>query len=321
MRSSPTANFSLSLLLLSSLLSLAPSATSLSLTTTTTVKNVDVKTLHAFISTPSNWPRIVASSWSVEGAGTDKPLSKGKLVDEVFGLPPVVPLRVRWTCASSKCSGKTGTLDVRSDSGLEGVASDARMQFKVTEALGPTEGCEVELVMSYAPSSPLAVLAQPVLALDNALALKVLLPLALKAAVAGGNEEGGSAAAPLDEFRSLMGGLYGVAGLAHAADIASGTNALFASSGIPPFSSLPPPGQALAAAWCLAGPAAFWCTRQNSPSLADIGIAAYGAVEVLGAAVAVGTGNGDGSALVSALAVQLVVAASWKYSDTRGKEV
>ena len=124
---------------------------------------------------------------------------------------------------------------------------------------------------------------------------------------------------PLDKFRSLMGALYGVAGVAHAADLFAGPSALFAAAGAPPFQALPPPAQALAIVWCATGPLAYVTSRRGG-RVADAGLVAYGVVEVLGAAL-IAT-NVDASALPpdaigalpNALAVQGVVAASWVYS-------
>eukprot|EP00966_Prymnesium_polylepis_P161956 3742965-Prymnesium_polylepis.1 len=45
---------------------------------------------------------------------------------------------------------------------------------------GTDSGCDVTLKMSYQPVSPLATVAAPVLAADNALALRVLLRRALE---------------------------------------------------------------------------------------------------------------------------------------------
>ena len=115
--------------------------------------------------------------------------------------------------------------------------------------------------------------------------------------------------APLDRFRSLMGTLYGVAGIAHAADLA-GPSALLTAAGAPPFQELPPSAQALAAVWCLAGPLAYLTSRRGGRA-ADAGLVAYGVVEVLGAAFT--------DALPNALAVQGVVAASWAYSALQDK--
>ena len=110
---------------------------------------------------------------------------------------------------------------------------------------------------------------------------------------------------PLDRFRTLMGTLYGVAGLAHAADCLAGPSALLTAAGAPPFQDLPPPVQALAVIWCAAGPLAYLTSRRGGRA-ADAGLVAYGVVEVLGAAFT--------DALPNALAVQGVVAASWAYS-------
>ena len=119
---------------------------------------------------------------------------------------------------------------------------------------------------------------------------------------------------PLDRFRSLMGTLYGIAGLAHAADLA-GPSALLTAAGAPPFQDLPPSAQALAAAWCLVGPVAYAASRRGGRA-ADAGLVAYGVVEVLGAAlISANVDAAELAALPNALAVQGVVAASWVYSS------
>ena len=59
------------------------------------------------------------------------------------------------------------------EDGLAGVATDCRMDFAI-EADG--DASIVNLAMSYEPASPLALLAAPVLVVDNWLALNVLLP-------------------------------------------------------------------------------------------------------------------------------------------------
>ena len=144
-------------------------AAGLTLTTRSRIANSKPEDLQRFLATPANWPRIVLSSVGVEGAATDAPLRPGSEVDELFGLPPVLPLRVKWRCEAAGAN----TLDVRSEGGLEGVATDCRMDFSI-EADG--NASIVDLAMSYEPASPLAVLAAPVLVVDNWLALNVLLP-------------------------------------------------------------------------------------------------------------------------------------------------
>ena len=94
-------------------------------------------------------------------------------VREVFGLPPLLPLRVCWRC--EKNDEPEGALSVVSEKGLSGIARDCRMDFIIREAeVGGS--ASVELTMTYTPSSPIALLAVPALILDNAFALKVLLP-------------------------------------------------------------------------------------------------------------------------------------------------
>ena len=192
-------------------------------------------------------------------------------------------------------------LDVRSARGLEGVATDCRMLFDVRD--DGDDGAVVDLTMSYEPTSPLATLAAPVLIADNWFALTVLLQNAM------------DARPKLDRYRSLMGTLYGVAGLAHAADCLGGSS-LLRLAGAPPFAQLPAPGQALAALWCLSGPAAYACSRRGG-AVADLGLLSYGAVECLGAGLAQLTYGGD--ALPNAVAVQAVVLAAYAYSAARDR--
>ena len=156
-----------------SIVACASVATALTLTTRSRIPNAQPQQLQQFLATPANWPRIVLSSVGVEGAAPASPLRPGSEIDELFGLPPVLPLRVKWRCEAADERG--GTLDVRSADGLAGVATDCRMDFSI-EADG--DASVVDLAMSYEPASPLAVLAAPVLVVDNWLALNVLLPRA-----------------------------------------------------------------------------------------------------------------------------------------------
>mmetsp|Transcript_56096 Transcript_56096/g.177756 ORF Transcript_56096/g.177756 Transcript_56096/m.177756 type:complete len:100 (-) Transcript_56096:170-469(-) len=96
------------------------------------------------------------------------------------------------------------------------------------------------------------------------------------------------------------------------------------AAGAPPFSDLPPEGQALALLWCAVGPLAFLCSRAGGLA-ADAGLVIYGAVEV-GCAWAIG--NFYHAAAVDAkivafpnsVAVQAVVAAAWLYSWNKQRE-
>ena len=152
-----------------SIVACAGVATALTLTTRSRIPNAQPQQLQQFLATPANWPRIVLSSVGVEGAATAAPLRPGAEVDELFGLPPILPLRVKWRCEDAS----SNTLDVRSSDGLAGVATDCRMDFSIETDGGATV---VDLAMSYEPASPLALLAAPVLIVDNWLALNVLLP-------------------------------------------------------------------------------------------------------------------------------------------------
>lgn len=289
------------------------------LRTTCRIVGTSCSSLTQFLATPANWPRIVASSWAVEGDAVGKPMRRGARVDEIFGAPPILPLRVAWQC--ERMDAARGELDVRSSAGLAGVAEDCRMRFVVQPTpaavmragnVGAAQpGATVDLRMSYTPTSPLAVLAIPILAADNWLALNVLLPMAV--------------GPPLVRFRLLMGSLYLVAGLSHLADCLLGESALLRAAGAPAFAELGPAGQAVALAWCAAGPLSFALAIAGE-AFADAGLVAYGVIEVAAAALASGTAAAssaaatataseqDMSTLIAAVGVQALVASSWAYA-------
>jgi hypothetical protein len=262
-------------------------STALSLQIVTTAKSkLQQAQLYNFLATPSNWPKIVASSNRVVSKNpTTVPLRRGSSVEEYFGLNL---LSVKWQCVESKSS----TLVVRSPDGIAGIANDCSMRFDIDDE-------RVTLTMGYNPLSPLAILALPVLILDNWVALNILLPANVDPK-------------PLDSFRRLMGILYGGAGIAHLADLLIGPSALLVAAGAPIFSNLPVLGQEYALLWCATGPLAFLLTSRsenNDPRLADFGLVFYGLVEILGTYL---IGNSD--ALVNAVGVQGVVLAAWIYS-------
>ena len=120
---------------------------------------------------------------------------------------------------------------------------------------------------------------------------------------------------PLGDFRELMGSLYGVAGLAHAADLAT-SNALPALAGAPAFGDLPPTGQALAAFWALTGPIAFVLSRKGA-GYAEAGLVLYGATEVGLAALVTSVYATDAPTLVNSLGVQAWVFGAWVWARSR----
>ena len=154
------------------LLLVANVASAVRLVTTTCVPGVDPACALRFLATPSNWPAIVLSSCAVAGSNVDAPLQVGESVDEIFGLPPLLPLEVRWTCTAADDT----SLVFEAPSGLSGVAKNCRMEFT---AAPEGDGSSVELAMSYDSLNLLGELAAPVLALDNAIALKLTLPAKL----------------------------------------------------------------------------------------------------------------------------------------------
>ena len=169
------------------LLSCLPHVASLLLSTSTRLEGVSAAEAHRFLASPANWPAVVLSSHSVESASAgsaalDEPLGVGERVTEVFGAPPLLPLRVTWTCVLAEPPAR---LEFQSEDGLDGIARNCCMRFRVENVEsasgdGGVESSRVTLEMGYEPISPLATLATPLLRLDNELALSVGLPNAIR---------------------------------------------------------------------------------------------------------------------------------------------
>ena len=320
----------------------------ISVTTRAVIPDQSPADVQRFLASPGNWPKIVSTSMGVSSdEDVAKPLPVGKKVDEIFGLPPILPLSVQWTCtksvlpggsrinnkkqnkiggifgigkqqpqSSSATSSNPGRLEFLSPEGLEGVAQNCEMIFSVQEETSDSnnsnsksKGTEVSLDMKYEPASILAILAVPILTIDNAVALKFLLPAAMRTAP------------ELAKFRNLMGSLYLVAGLAHLVDCVVGPSQLLTTAGAPTFDMLPLPGQVLALVWCFMGPLSFALTKLGGAGYADIGLILYGLVEVGGAGLVslnYGPAAGDGlvimNAFVNAILVQGLVAGACFYS-------
>jgi hypothetical protein len=290
-------------LLLLLFLSLRNASALVVLRTSTKVRGYSQKQVQNFLATSANWPDIVLSSWSVQGSTIDAPLKRSDQVDETFGLPPLLPLTVSWRCVASDPS----VLDVISPEGVAGLARNCRMRFDILQE--QEEEVTVDLTMEYEPENILGQMAIPILSLDNALAIKLLFPNAIRRAL--------HPAAPLEEFLQLMGSLYGFAGVAHLLDCLYFDSKLLVAAGSPPFAALPVEAQALALLWCAVGPLSFVL---SSTGLGTAGLVLYGAVEVFCAAVLVhftNLGSAELDPLTNAIVVQAVVFASWLYSSQR----
>ncbi len=273
-------------LLLASLVSRFSFAFDFRLTTRTKNPLRNANALQDFLSRPIHWPQIVASSNAVESQSMDvqECMRPGQTVDEVFAMGI---WSVSWTCRQAQ----PGRFVVESSDGVPGIATDCSMTFDIRDE-------QLDFIMSYTPVSPLAYLVTPVLLIDNWMALNVLLPAATDRT-------------PLDSFRKLMGVLYGVAGLAHAADLWLGQSALFTSFGLPQFHDLPVEGQIYSVLWCAVGLLAYILSHLDisSKRICDLGLFIYGFVEIFGAFL---SGNNDAS--TNAIAVQFVVLGAWFYS-------
>lgn len=160
----------------------------ISLSTKSKLPQTPPDEIFQFIASPANWPKIVASSSSVESPSNSKknvdltqPLPQGQSVNEIFGLPPLFPLSVTWQCVKSipPTNTRSGRLEFYSIDGVPGIATRCKMNFDIDTSTTNERGSNLSLEMEYEPQSPLAVLATPILTVDNALALKVLLPSVL----------------------------------------------------------------------------------------------------------------------------------------------
>ena len=162
------------------------------LTSSSTIPKISQTNLHNFLATPTNWPQIVLSSHSVKCPSfhdnrVDVPLRESDYVEEIFGLPPLLPLSVVWKCVSSNVDD--GILEFYSKDCVPGFANECKMIFNIQqiqqvgqEELGDnymdTTCCVVKLIMEFEMTNPLIPLAVPFLSIDNNLALNVLLPRA-----------------------------------------------------------------------------------------------------------------------------------------------
>lgn len=154
-----------------------PSSTqALELRTSAQTNQMTAKELQDYLARPIHWPQIVASSdsvASVDDYNVNNPLQVGNRVKELFGLNM---LSVTWTCTKNE----PGKLVVKSPEGLAGIAKKCSMKFDISDVIEDGETvAKVVLTMGYDPVSPIALLATPVLVLDNWMALKVLLPRAI----------------------------------------------------------------------------------------------------------------------------------------------
>lgn len=152
---------------------------SFQLTSSSTISNINTKELQDFLATPTNWPNIVLSSHSVKCPSTkdnrvNVPLQVGDYVEEVFGLPPLLPLSVIWKCVESR----DGYLEFYSKNGVPNLAYECKMIFNIQQ--DKDDSVVVDLTMEFEQKNPLIPFAIPILSLDNNLALNVLLPIAIK---------------------------------------------------------------------------------------------------------------------------------------------
>ena len=152
---------------------------SFQLTSSSTISNINKQKLQDFLATPTNWPDIVLSSHSVKCPSTknnrvDVPLQVGDYAEEVFGLPPLLPLSVIWECVESR----EGYLEFYSKDGVPNLANECKMIFNIQQE--DKDKVVVDLTMDFEPLNPVVPLAVPLLSLDNNLALNILLPRAIK---------------------------------------------------------------------------------------------------------------------------------------------
>jgi hypothetical protein len=242
------------------------SAVIVSLKTSTQLPH-PVQDVYQFLATPSNWPDIVLSSVGVEYPASSASSSsssssrssssiaaarigsrrmlqrRGDTVTEIFGLPPIWLLSIAWRCRNA--NNQHHVLEVESVEGVPGIATHCRMLFQCTAAAAAheektTTTTTVHFTMEYEPQNALAYVAIPFLVLDNAIAVKWLLRKALMVQT---RTIPSTTTTALDAFYSLMGTLYGIAGVLHAVDCLLGPSQLLLSLGSPvSYYQMPPMG-------------------------------------------------------------------------------
>ena len=114
---------------------------------------------------------------STKNNRVDIPLQVGDYVEEVFGLPPLLPLSVIWKCVESR----EGYLEFYSENGVPNLANKCKMIFNIQQQEDKDDSVVVvDLTMEFEPKNPVIPLAIPLLSLDNNLALNLLLPRATR---------------------------------------------------------------------------------------------------------------------------------------------
>ena len=111
----------------------------------------------------------------------------------------------------------------------------------------------------------------------------------------------------LDDFLQLLGRSYAVAGLAHAADFATG-NTLPTAAGLPPFVEIGPLGQAMGVFWCFLGLVQPLAAERAPRRALAIAYGVYEIVLTLGAGIVTTDPDGTPMRLAAAAAVQALVA-------------
>merc|ERR1712232_420887 len=135
---------------------------------------------HNFLASPENWPKITTSSNSVtipdgvrqRAFDLGKPVPRGGSVEEIFGLPPILAPSVTWKCLQS--NARKVSLEFFSEEGLPGVLEKARILYDIEKS--GEETTNVNLNVSFEPTSPFGVLASIALKIENTIAMKLLLP-------------------------------------------------------------------------------------------------------------------------------------------------
>lgn len=144
------------------------------LTAKSCLPNTSPAEAYSILSSTGKWPEVFLSSVRVNIDGTA--LDQGMKVEELAGLPPLLPLQLVWECKTADAD--RGTLELASE-GVDGLVKDYTRRLTVSSDAG--SGSVVELETEFtAGSSLFAAIIALLIRSDHALFDSVLLPSAVE---------------------------------------------------------------------------------------------------------------------------------------------
>lgn len=120
------------------------------------------------LATPTSWRNCFLFT---KGSLRNTVLDVGDTTTETAGAPPILPIKVQWTCREADADG--GVLRLESE-GVAGVIE--KVERRIVCSDDGNGGCSVSLETEFEGAGPLAVILEPLIRIDHALSMAVLLP-------------------------------------------------------------------------------------------------------------------------------------------------